>query len=207
MDSKNEDTMVRQIEKNLSNNINDDLFLTGRMIEGRNSVLGKNQMIAMDNDVITADTANQDYPLVSNDYISHSGSLTRAEYIRQAREACLRQLSAVQIYSRPYDSNYLDAETESNDQLNQKKARVMKLFKNDTVEEAEQSDTKPASMLKVYRFVIIRFVCAILLFASIFMIDKFNVKIGKVSNNTIKEYVMGNDALKNLENIIVTWLK
>ncbi len=207
MDSKNEDTMVRQIETNLSNNINDNLFLTGRMLEGNKATLGRKQLTAMADDVITADVANQNYPLVSNDFTNHSVSLSRAEYIRQAREACLRQLSAVQIYSKPYDSNYMDAEEESNDQLNQKKAKVMKLFHNDTEEETEQSTQNTVNGLGIYRSIIIRCVCAILIFASIFMIDKFNVKIGNVTNKTIKEYVMGNDVIKDLENIIVTWLK
>ena len=35
MDTKNEDTMVRQIEKNLSNHIDENLFLSGRVIENK----------------------------------------------------------------------------------------------------------------------------------------------------------------------------
>ena len=88
MDNKNEDTLVRQIEENLSNQI------------------------------------NENYPLFTNDYINNTPiTLSRAEYIRQAREACLRQLSNAQVYSRPYDVNYMDTETLNPEQNTNKKQK------------------------------------------------------------------------------------
>lgn len=240
MDTKNEDTMVRQIEKNLSNNLNDSLFLTGKAYDSSrppaknstvinwsentntlkatsggkgtdtsksNGIMRNNKPTKISENENSEREANQEYPLVSNDYISNIPGISRAEYIRQARESCLRQLSSIQIYSKPYDVNYMDSETASDEQLNQKKAKAMKLFQNN--EEEENSKPKENTILEFasYRSLIIRSACAIVLFLGIFAFDKFNFKVGDFSNSTIQEYVMDNDALQELEDMIVTWLK
>lgn len=207
MDTPSEDTIVRQIEKNLSDNMNDNLFLTGRVIESNKQTVRNRYTSDKSEEIPVSKEADRDYPLVSYDYISNSPGLSRAEYIRQAREACLRQLSAVQIYSKPYDVNYMETDTPADEQLNQKKAKVMKLFHNNLEEENTQKKENTVRDLLSYRSLILRSVCAIALFLSIFLVDKFNVVIGKFSYGMIQEYVTGNDALTHLENILVTWLK
>jgi hypothetical protein len=208
MDTPSEDTMVRQIEKKLSDHMNENLFLTGRSYENNPVGTDKNALIKNSEQAVISE-ANRDYPLVSNEYISNSPGISRAEYIRQAREACLRQISSIQIYSRPYEVNYMEMEATPEEQLNQKKAKVMKMFHVDEGEEEKASleaGNKVRDVLS-YRSLIIRSVCAIVLFLSIFLLEKFNIEVGSFSHHMIKEYVTGNDALKQLESILVTWLK
>ncbi len=205
MDKRSEDTMVKQIERNLSNNINDNLFLTGRAIDNRMILADRTTDKAANSNEIEGEPS--DYPLVSHDYINHSLGISRAEYIHQAREACLRQLSAQQIYTKPYDINYnTDQETDVNEQQNSsKRGEVMRLFHNVSEEDASKKDV--SKDMASYHSLIIRSVCAILLFLLIFIFDKFNIKLGDLTNNIIEDYVTGKDAMQYLENFMVTWLK
>ena len=97
MDTNYEDKMYQQIEKSLSNNnINDKLFLPIEMISsddpGFKTKETKNSMGAIDE--ITSDNAETE------------SKLSRAEYISQAREACLRKMSSLDSTSRIYDYFY-----------------------------------------------------------------------------------------------------
>jgi hypothetical protein len=217
MDTRNEDTIVHQIERNLSNHMNDSLFLNGRASDHSRSA-AENNKLAMNHTMTVyqpekadqekmTEVTQQELPLVSNEYISNMTGISRAEYIRQARESCLRQLSNTQLYSRPYDVNYIDTEPAANEQLNKKKAKVMKLFHTGTEETSPEEEMSTPEEMASYRSLVIRGVLAIMLFLCIFAFDKFNLKIGDLTNSMIKEYVTGNDALKDLENILVTWLK
>jgi hypothetical protein len=202
MDTKYEDNMVRQIESNL-NNSNENLFQNGRA-ENQLIPRSDSKLVHLDN---RKDNTNElvEYPLVSNDPIGNSGMITRAEYIRQAREACLRQLSNVQIYTRPYDVNYMEPD-EADEPFSVKKNKAMNMFHNET-EDQTTGLKNTQQQLASYRSLVIRCVCAIVLFLSVFAFDKFNVKIGQVTNKVVQEYVTGNDALKDLEQIIVSWIK
>lgn len=206
MDTKSEDKIVRQIEKSLSNNINENLFLTGRVFENNKTPNKNNTALMAAENLKEKETEREDIPLVSTDYISDSQiTLSRAEYIRQAREACLRQLSNTQIYSRPYDVHYPDTEEENTEQFNNNKAKAWNLFHEKELSASKEADS-PQDIAS-FRSLIIRTVCAILLFISVFIIDKFELTIGNLTHGMIQEYVTGNDTLQNLENIIVTWLK
>lgn len=208
MDIKNEDTMVRQIEKNLSNNINDNLFLTGRIAE--NNRLPMKDKYDMEAEAKKTGAGDPDYPLVSYDYISTiPTTVSRAEYIRQAREACLRQLSNVQLYSRPYDVNYMDAAVEGTQQqqLEHKKAKVWKLFHDSTFPEGRPAEENSPQEIAAFRSLIVRMVCAIVLFLAVFLIDKFEFKLGNITHTMIREYVTANDTFQGLEDIFVTWIK
>ena len=214
MDTKSEDTMVRQIEKNLTNHINESLLISGRAVEGSRITVDNNSSYEKPIDSTYTDVASADsnYPLVSYDYITNSPGLTRAEYIRQAREACLRQLSSQQLYSKPYEVNYMKADNDNAEKYSPKKENVLALYPNasgeeDQLEEDLSEEIPKEHEIAAYRSLIIRSICAILLFLCIFAFDKFNIKIGDFTDNMIKEYVTGNDALKNLENFLVTWLK
>lgn len=208
MDSKYEDNMVSQIEKNLSNNINENLFLTGKVFENSKSLTKKKYLQEHEQATEELKADSQEYPLVSTEHISDTPiSLSRAEYIKQAREACLRQLSNNQVYSKPYEVNYLDTETGSSETEISKKPAHWKLFPDSTHPAGAEVDENNPQEVAAFRSLIIRTVCAIVLFISIFIIDKFELKVGNLTNNVIQEYITGNDSLKALEDVIVTWLK
>jgi hypothetical protein len=50
-------------------------------------------------------------------------------------------------------------------------------------------------------------VCALVIFLSIFLIDKFDFSIGEFSSTKIEEYVSGKDNMKQLEEFVITLLK
>jgi hypothetical protein len=208
MDSKYEDNMVSQIEKNLSNNINENLFLTGKVFENSKSLIKRKYLQEHEQATEELRADSQEYPLVSTEHISDAPvSLSRAEYIKQAREACLRQLSNSQVYSKPYEVNYLDTDTGSSEAVINKKPVHWKLFPDGTHPAGADVDENSPQEIAAFRSLIIRTVCAIVLFISIFIIDKFELKVGNLTNNMIQEYITGNDSLKALEDVIVTWLK
>lgn len=209
MDTKNEDKIVRQIEKSLSNNMNENLFLTGSVFGNNKTMEPSSTAIVAKDEKKDKEIENSDYPLISYDYTSESPTtMSRAEYIRQAREACLRQLSNTQVYSRAYDVNYMEAEAVVSEQMNQintKKEKTLKLFQEDTGTKPTVQDSPQE--IASFRSLIIRTVCAVVLFITVFIFDKFELSIGNLTHNIIQEYVTGNDTLQQLENIIVTWLK
>lgn len=204
MDTKNEDTIVRQIEKNLSNNIKENLFLAGSLYE---SSFPERRASSNHTQEASGGAASEaDYPLVSHDYMSNTQAISRAEYIRQAREACLRNLSNQQIYSHAYDVNYMNQETFDTEQEG-KKPGVLRLFHDNARNKEEAEEGNNPQELAAFRFLIIRTVCAVLIFLAIFLIDKLELKIGGITHHMIKEYVTGKDTLQVLEDIILTWIK
>lgn len=178
MDSSIEDRMYHQIENSLSNKHEGDLDISSDLF------------INSSNGLVAA--------------VEETGGfakLSRAEYIRQAREACLRQMNTVQTDIKAYDNYITDKDTQHNDDIELKKHKELKLF-----EEGKDADGS-ARELTDFRFLIIRTVCAIVIFISIFLIDRFKLKLGIVSYEMIREYVTGKDTLRHLENLIITWLK
>ena len=170
MDSRSEDKMILQIERNLS------------------------------------DQMEEEYPLYSNEHINKTPvTISRAEYIRQAREACLQKLSDTQLYSRPYDVQYMDSESMNSVQS---PARKMKwnLFQEGGSNSKLKKEDSPQEIAS-FHFLIIRTVCAIVIFLAIFVIDKFDFHIGALTPDLVQEYVTGNDQLEKLEDLVVTWLK
>ena len=201
--ANNEDKIVHQIEKSLSNNINEDLFMTGRLYEDQKATSVKSNALIPEGR--RKSSTNGEYPLVSNEHRSDSQvTLSRAEYIRQAREACLRQLSSSQVYSKAYDVNYMESDTpvlEVEDKNNSKEWGLFQKTKaTDYPEESEQD-------IASFRSLMVRTVCAILLFVTIFVIDKFEIKIGNITHTMIQEHVTGNDTLQEVENWLVGWLE
>jgi hypothetical protein len=207
MDSKVEDKIVRQIEKNLSNNINENLFLTGRIFEQDTKEMQNVTMNHSDTALQTTETP-ANYSVSSYDHANQpSPILSRAEYIRQARESCLRQMSAIQSGAATYNTIYPDADPQSVELLGRKKAKVMRLFHEDSATEKIYREENTPQEIASFRFLIIRIVCAVLLFLTIFILDKFKITIGMLTPDVVKEYVTGNDTLQEIENILVTWLK
>lgn len=208
MDTNIDDKMYHQIEKNLSNTIDDNLFTTGRVLFNDNkSVMG--------NTVFDNHNSN-DIEVVSKEYGEEWHAqvsipqLPRAEYIRLAREACLRQMSAQSLGSN-YETYDMEPEIQSIDLSGRKKPRALKLFHDGNLEAENGNNTtldgNTPQELAAFQSLIIRIICAFVLFISIFIINKFELKYGKINPQIIKEYVVGNDSLKVLEDIIVTWLK
>ncbi len=203
MDKKVEDKMVQQIEKNLNNNIDENLLFTGRSFDKdrsqKKSQYQGTQMLLPDKD--SAQVAN---PMISLDYHNPAIPVSRAEYIRQARESCLRQLSTMQSTARAYDSYYLDSALQNAQIEQDKKPRMHRLFHEGT---EMGNDEEAMQEIIAFRFLIIRLVCAIILFLSIFLIDKFDFHIGEFSSAKIEEYVSGKDSMKELEDFVITLLK
>lgn len=185
VDTSYEDKMYRQIEKSLSNNINDKLFVPIEM-------MNKAEPSASE------DKQEVDYPVF--EYREEGPRLSRAELIIQAREACLRQMNAMESSGKIYD-NYGGAPDSVNSFHGRKRiSRVERLFN-------EEEEEAPPDELASYKSLIIRTVCAAVIFVSVFIIDKIKVDWGAFSYETIHRYVTGNNQLKVLEELLVSWLK
>ncbi len=203
MDKMIEDKMVKQIEKNLSNNLNESLFMTGRLYD-KEQLANSLPLVGTKED-LTQLSNSEEQPIVSFDY-SNPVSISRAEYIRQARESCLRQLSTVQSTARAYDSYYLDTMPQTTEPVETGKSKSLNLFHNDAQNQAD-NDTESQQEVMAFRLLVIRMVCAIIIFLSVFLIDRFDLKLGQVSADTIQEYVTGKDTFEELENKFITWLR
>jgi hypothetical protein len=203
MDNKVEDKMVKQIEKNLHNSIDENLFLTGR-IYNKDNPQKKSQNFGTQKAIQTEKDATGENPLVSLEYHNPAIPVSRAEYIRQARESCLRQLSTMQSTARAYDSYYLDTALQNAEVEQNKKSRTNRLF-HEGLEMGK--DEESLQEIAAFRFLIVRMVCALVIFLSIFLIDKFDFRIGEFSSAKIEEYVSGKDNMKQLEEFVITLLK
>lgn len=190
MDTGYEDMMYRQVEKSLSNNINDKLFVPIELAEKPNYKEHVNKHIE-DESVNNA----------INEYKDERPRLSRAEYILQAREACLRQMNTFNTTSRLSDMYVVDEKPGKSSYRSNKRNEMDRLFYDGS--EAEDLPDEIAS----YKSLIIRTVCAVVIFISIFIIDKVKLDWGAFSYESIRQYVTGNNQLKVLEDILVSWLK
>lgn len=197
MDTSVDDKMYKQIEKNLANSMNDHLFEAGTVYWGKQSANSKLFDVSEEEKVTASSLEEATY--ASQDYVNQPLPVSRAEYIKQAREACLRQLSETQLNSR-YVEAYQPTAEAMDLELGNKKSKL-RMFHNTEKEEETEQD------IASFRFLIIRTVCAIVLFLSIFIIDKFEIKIGSFTPQTIQEYVTGNDTLENIESFVVSLIK
>lgn len=161
-----EEKIYKEVEKGVSNNINENLFDTGRVY------LNINNDFSLDKESTKEiEEGEDDFPKIS-----------RAEYIRQARESCLKQMDSLQV-----DVKYMDTSLPQMDY------------------EIEDNCVRDEDV-KSFKFLLIRTVCALVVFLSIFLIDKLEVKIGGFSYNQVEEYVTGNDHLKRLEEVVLSWI-
>ncbi|NLO08248.1 MAG: hypothetical protein GX129_00030 [Clostridiales bacterium] len=212
MDTSYEDKMYRQIEKSLSNNINDKLFVPIEIIN-RPTYMGKNKKkivdsISYEEDIVQKEPILLDKPYDDKidvgsamvEYREEGPRLSRAEYIIQAREACLRQMNTADTSSRIYDSYGGALDSIDSSHGRKKRSKVERLF-------YEGEEEAPPEELASFRSLIIRTVCAAVIFLSIFIIDKVKVDWGVFSYEAIRQYVTGNNQLKALEEIIISWLK
>ncbi|NLL72569.1 MAG: hypothetical protein GX237_03485 [Clostridiales bacterium] len=173
VDTSYENKMYKQIEQKLSDN--DKLFVPVEIIDENNQIF-------------TVDEYKEAGPKIS-----------RAEYIRMAREACLRQMDESNTSSRLNDIYYGDDKPA--DSLHDRQKRARSLFSDGSDEEVLPEDVAS------YRSLIIRTVFALVIFLTIFVIDKLKVDMGLFSYENIRQYVTGSDKLKALEEILVSWFK
>lgn len=219
MDTGYEDKIYRQIEKSLADNLNEKLYVPIEMIDKSTYTERKNKhekdLSSYKKDNIQEDPIlnsnrkeyedksknNYNYDKYYDEYNEDVPTMSRAEYIRRAREACLRQMNTIDNYGRIID-NYINEEEPYNPLFGKKKKdKVTKLF-----QEGREEEDMPDEIAS-YKSLIIRTVCAVVIFISIFIIDKVKVDWGNFSYETIKHYVTGNNQLKTFEEIIVSWLK
>lgn len=189
MDTGYEDKMYRQIEKSLSNNINDKLFVPIEIID--KPKYGEDNKLV--DPVSYEENANEEYR-------QEGPRLSRAEYILQAREACLKQINTMGSGGRIYDSYKEVDDAIYSSHGRKKRDKVERLF-------YAGDEEAPPEEVASFKSLIIRTVCAALIFLSIFIIDKIKVSWGVFSYETIRQYVTGNNQLKAIEEIIVSWLK
>lgn len=173
MDTSYENKMYQQIEKSLSDN--DKLFVPIEILDENTQV-----------DVV-------------DDYKENEPILSRAEYIRMAREACLRQMDESHSSSR--FSDIYDGGDYLTEPIRDRKKRDKSLFYD-----GKEDEVMPEEVAS-YRSLIIRTICAVVIFLFIFTIDKLKVDFGSFSYETIGHYVTGSDKLKALEEILVSWIK
>lgn len=210
MDTNLEDKMYHQIEKSLSNNINDNLFSSGKVYE-KEKIPVLNSTVNQPNASIYdgTDKKQEIIDSVMQDN-RNQPPISRAEYIRQAREACLRQLTTQNAF-RVDQSLPINEEAELTT-VNKKKKYLKPLDGSDSLAgplwnpSTINEDASPQEIAS-YRSLIIRMVCAVVIFLSIFAIDKFDIEIGKLTKELIRDYVTGNNRLQQLEEIVVSWLK
>ena len=200
MDSNFDDKIINQIETSLSNQMNESLFTTGLEKSNRSDT-----------------QENAEYAGRNYDYIGNQmPPLSRAEYIRQARAACLRQLNNIQDRTDrtgSYENYSPDTDTFVQEKPHKKKARGLGLFQEGSNPVQAMStgsrgyEENLPQEIASYRALIIRTVCAILIFLLIFAFDRFDLAIGKFTSESVREYVTSNDTLKKLEELVVIWLK
>lgn len=171
--------MYTQAQKSITNNLNDKLFVPIEIID--------NSTYDDSNDIRIVDAIEP--------------KLSRAEYILQAREACLRQMNTLNTTSR-ISNLYIDDDSSAySNNERKKRSKVERLF-----DEGSGEENLPGEIAS-YRSLVIRTVCAVVLFISIFIIDKIKLSWGTFSYESIREYVTGNNQLRALEEVIVSWLK
>lgn len=202
MDTGYENKLYQQIEQNLSNN--DKLFVPIEIIDENTYHSKKNRQenTIQDKSYLLDNTYNNEINQIDTigELKEDRPRISRAEYIRLAREACLKQMDATGSSSGASDIYFRD-DYQTDALSSKKREKANNLFFDGSDEEALPEEVAS------YKSLIIRTVCALVIFAGVFIIDKMKLDWGAFSYETIQEYVTGNDKLKTLEDIIVTWLK
>lgn len=129
--------------------------------------------------------------------------IDRAEYIRSAREECLR------ILNEPISNEHQYTNFKSTipaDETNE----VLIYDVNSGKDELTRTDglisEEKKGEEKAFRSLMIRTIIAIAIFGAIFLADKLSIKQGKFEYEVIESYIVGNDKFEQLEKFIVTML-
>lgn len=211
MDSNFDDKIINQIETGLSKQMKEDLFTTG--LEKINSSDTQDNMEHAGRNYEDIRQDNLEYTDRSYEDIRNQiPPLSRAEYIRQARAACLRQLNNISDRTGSYEDYSPDIDTLASEKQHKKK-RGLGLFQDGSSPIQAMSagsrsyEENTPQDIASFRSLIVRTVCAIVIFLLIFAFDKFDLAFGEFTSEAIRKYVTSNDTLKMLEELMVTWLK
>lgn len=124
----------------------------------------------------------------------HLQALSRDEYIRLARESCTRNLS--------YNGNY----------KNHSGSKNKGYISTDKLKAWDQAETKHKfgftdaglnwAPVKI-KSLLIRIICALVLFLAIFLIDKFDVNVKSLNSENIQNLVASDQSIDEAENFFV----
>lgn len=127
----------------------------------------------------------------------HLQTLSRDEYVRLARESCTRNLS--------YNGGNI-----KNHGMNKNKGYI----NPDKVRTWDQTDMKSTDMSMTethfnmtsinVKSLLIRLICALMLFLTVFLIDKFDVKVKTFDSKYIQDLVSSDQGIDQAENFFVT---
>jgi hypothetical protein len=120
---------------------------------------------------------------------------SRAEYIRLARESCSKNLSSTNGNGKNQGSNKM----KGNEKLDKIKIKIWNQGYAGNITENQTLFTLTPSKL-----LLIRTVCAFLLFLSVFLIDRFDVKMKIVNSDFIQESILSNQTVEDAENFFVS---
>jgi hypothetical protein len=135
---------------------------------------------------------------VNMDNQEHLQAVSRDEYIRLARESCTRNLG-------PNGSYKNHGGNKNKGYLNNDKMRTW-----DNAEEYHKSDFADTGLNMVpvnIKSLLIRVICAMLLFLTVFIIDKFDFKTKTFDSNHIKQLVSSNQTIDEAEDFVISLYK
>ncbi len=123
------------------------------------------------------------------DKLEQMHALSREEYIRLARESCKKNLS--------YNGGNL-----KNHGINKSKGNI----KTEKPKTWDQTDMKTRLNLSSVNLkpLLIRIICAFVLFLAVFLIDKFDVKINSFNSKYIQDLVSSKQSIEDAENFFVS---
>lgn len=122
-----------------------------------------------------------------DDRQTDSIALSRDEYIRMARESCVKNL-------------HPDGGTNKNE-LHKKNARNYDFYKNSEL--FSGMNIKSTGM----RSLLIRTICVLVLFLSILMVDKLKISVNTFNSDFIKNAIVSNEGVEKAEDFFVSVLK
>ncbi len=122
-------------------------------------------------------------------------SLSRDEYIRLARESCTRNLSYNNGNVKSHATNKNKSFTKSENFRTWDQGEMQNKFSL-----SETGLNMPAVNLKS---LLIRTICALILFLGIFIIDKFNFKVNAFDSKYIQDMVTNNQTMEDTQNFFV----
>jgi len=112
---------------------------------------------------------------------------TRAEFIKLARESCAKNLSSMNRNSK-----------------NQTLSKSKELSTKNPFTITGSGLDMPAMTIKTF---LIRTICALMLFLTVLLIDKMDIKLKVLNSNIIQESVSSNQGIDDAETFFVSFLE
>ena len=120
-------------------------------------------------------------------------ALSRDEYIRIARESCTRNLG------------YNGGSKNHNGKMNKGYANAEKIRPWDQSVPSHRPELTDSFVLAPFKVksLLIRLICALVLFLSVFLFDKFDLKVKTFNSKNIQEMVSSSQSIDDAENFFV----